>query len=156
MGDTYRINRMGGTHPNSTTVLTALIGQSKGLQFTAKTFTSVGYDLGVKYGSIGGSQIGPVNTVIIDAAPKWDAEGNMIEVIAIQNWIGPGWAGVPLNITITWQVPGNAAFTDRIWGAHLGGCALQTKKGDVVNIKMGSECTSIHPRGIDPFAYVPY
>ena len=156
MGAPYRIARVGGVHANLTVVLTAMEGQSAGLQYTTKTFTTVGYDLGLKYTKVGGTQIGPVNTVLAGADPKWDAEANLVEVGEIQEWMGPGWAGIHLNITCTWQIPGNRAYTDRILGAHLGSCAVASKKDDVTSVKLGSDVTSIMIRGLDPFATVTF
>lgn len=152
MGKNYRIPRYGGVHANLTVVLTPLMGRRKGVGHTLRTITSLNHDLAPKYSTIGGTQIAPVNVVLAGSQPKWDGEINMIEATEIQVWMGPGWAAVPLNIDITWQVPGNPAFTDNIFTAFLGPCSISSKKDDVVMAKLGSDCAAIWPRGIDPFA----
>ena len=68
--------------------------------------------------------------------------------------MGKGWAAIPMNLTLTWQVPGNPAFTDLIWGAHLGDDGTSSKKDGIVMSKIGSNITSLWPNGIDPFAPV--
>ena len=78
----------------------------------------------------------------------------MVEAKEIQAWLGAGWGGIRLNIDVTWQIPGNAAFTDNIRNTFIGPCSVSAKKDDVVMAKIGANCTSILPNGIDPFAQV--
>ncbi len=154
MSQSKRIARYGGVHANLTCVLTPLRGRARGRQWTLRTVTSLNHDLAPKYAGVGGPQIAPVNVVLAGSQPKWDGEINMIEAKEIQAWMGAGWAGIPMNIDITWQVPGNPSFTDVILNAYLGACSISSKKDDMVMAKIGSDCAAIWPNGIDPFAPV--
>lgn len=152
MSNPVRIARYGGVHANLTAVITALEGKAEGTSRTLRTVTSLNHDLAPKYAGVGGAQIAPVTVVLAGAQPKWDGEINMIEATELQLWLGPGWAGCRLNIDITWQVPGNPAFTDHIYTAYLGGCSISSKSDSVVMAKIGSDCAAIWPRGQNPFA----
>ena len=90
MATPVRIARYGGVHSNITAVIVPQQGQSRGLPYTTKTMNSIGYDLGVKYGHIGGTQIGPVNTILQGATPKWSGEMNLVEVTDLHKFIGAG------------------------------------------------------------------
>lgn len=152
MGQNFRMPRYGGIHANLTVTLTPTMGRRRGVPKPLKTMVSFNHDLAVKFSSVGGTQLAPVNVVISGSQPKWDGEMNMIEVVEIQGWLGAGWAKIPFNIDATWQVPGNPVFTDNLFNCFLGGCAVSSKKDDVIMVKVGSECAAIWPRGIDPFA----
>ena len=154
MSAAVQIARYGGVFANLTAVITALQGPSTGLQWTMRTLSSLDHDLAPKYASVGGTQIGPVAVTLAGSEPKWSGEMNMVEAKEIQAWLGAGWGGIRLNIDVTWQIPGNAAFTDNIRNTFLGPCSVSAKKDDVVMAKIGANCTSILPNGIDPFAQV--
>lgn len=154
MGDQLRIARYGAVHANLTATITALGGQSEGLQWTFKTLSAMDHDLAPKYAAVGGTQIGPVTVTLAGSEPKWTGECNMIEAKEIQAWLGPGWAGIKINIDITWQVPGNPAFTDNILDTFIGPCSVSSKKDDVVMAKLGANAGAIWPNGVDPFVAI--
>lgn len=154
MSENVRIARYGGVHANLTAVITALGGQAQGLQWTLRTVTSIDHDLAPKYASVGGPQIAPVTVTLAGSEPKWSGELNMVEAKEIQTWLGPGWAGIKINLDITWQIQGNSAFTDNIFDTFLGPCSVSSKKDDVVMAKIGANAGGIWPNGIDPFAAV--
>ena len=151
MSTPTRIARYGAVHAMLTWVITPLRGQSVGLQWTVKTCTSFDYDLGTKYASIGGTQIAPVAMTLAGSEPKWSAELAFMEMQDVRTFIGPGWAGIPCKMDLTWQVPGNSAFTDEIFDACLGDGGTTSKKDDQVMVKITGACSQIWPKGIDPF-----
>ncbi len=154
MGDNVQLPLYGVVHAQMTPVITALAGQSQDLSYTIRTIASLNHDLAPKYASVGGTQIVPVTTVLAGSEPKWDGEMNMMEFRVIIAWLGAGWAQIKIRLDITWQVPGNPAFTDNIFDTYIGSGAITSKKDDVVNCKIGANCSAIWPSGVDPFATV--
>lgn len=155
MGDkSYRLARYGVVHANLVAVATPKMGRRKGQQHTFKTMESVDVSLGIKYATIGGTQITPVAVALAGSDPKWSAEISFEEVREIRKWIGRGWAKVGFDISLTWQVPGRAAFTDLIFDAYLGDEGMSSKKDSAVTTKIGSQITALWPDGIDPFGAV--
>ena len=155
MSNPVRIARYGGVHADLTVTITPLLGPYAHVPITLRTVTTMNHDLAPKYAAVGGTQIAPVNLVLAGSAPKWDGEMNMIEATEVQRKMGPGWAGIPINVQAHWRVSGNPQFSDFIYGTYLGPCSIASKKDDIVKAKIGAECTAIHPRGIDPFAQRP-
>lgn len=143
--------RYGIVHAHLTAVLSPTLGRRTGQQYTFRTLESIDVTLGLKYASVGGTQITPVAIALAGSEPKWSGECSFGEVRAIRRWIGSGWAHVPCDITLTWQVPGRPAFTDLIFGAHLGDDGTASKKDGIVMSKIGSSIVALWPDGIDPF-----
>jgi hypothetical protein len=155
MGATnYRIARYGVVHAHLTATITPSLGVSEGLQWTVKTLESVDITLSLKYSAVGGTQISPVAIALSGSEPKWNGEMSFGEVQDIRRWMGPGWASIPVDITFTWQLPGQSPYTDYVYGAYLGDDGTSSKKDGVVMTKVGSNMTAFHPLGIDPFALV--
>lgn len=152
MGQSVRIPRYGGVFANLTMVITPTMGPNADNSLTLRTVSGLNHDVAPKFASVGGTQIGPVATVVAGSTPKWDGEMNFIEFGEVCAFLGPGWALCQIKIDVTWQVTGNPAFTDEIFGTFIGSGAQSAKKDDVVSCKIGAECTAIWPRGIDPFA----
>lgn len=155
MGDkSYRIARYGVVHANVTAVATAKLGRRKGQQWTFKTLEGIDVNLGIKYSTIGGTQITPVAVALSGSDPKWGAEISFGEVRELRRWIGTGWAKVGFDISLTWQVAGRPAFTDLIFDAYIGDEGVSSKKDSPVTAKIGSQITALWPDGIDPFGTV--
>lgn len=154
MGQTHRIARYGIVHAHLTCVFTPKLGVKAKQQWTAKTLESCDVTLALKYAKVGGTQITPVAIALAGSEPKWSGEMAFGEVREIRRWMGKGWAAIPLDIVLTWQVPGRPAFTDYVYGAYLGDEGMSSKKDGIVMAKVGSDITALHPDGIDPFAAV--
>lgn len=149
-----RIARYGIVHANLTCTASPTLGRRKGQQVVFKTLESIDVTLSLKYASVGGTQITPVAIALAGSEPKWSGEMSFGEVREIRRWLGAGWAFVPMDITLTWQVPGRPAFTDLIFDAHLGDDGVNSKKDGIVMAKIGSSITALHPDGINPFGNV--
>lgn len=151
MGISKRIGQYGIVHAHLTIVATPLLGMRKGQQWPFRTLESVDVTLSLKYASVGGTQITPVAIALAGSEPKWSGECSFGEVREIRRWLGKGWAAMPMNLTLTWQVPGRPAFTDKIFGAYLGDEGMSSKKDGIVMSKVGSNIVALWPDGIDPF-----
>lgn len=154
MGKSYRMARYGVVHANVTVVATPKVGRRKGQQWTFKTLEGIDVSLGIKYATVGGTQITPVAVVLAGSDPKWSGDISLGEVREVRRWIGVGWAHVGLDLTLTWQVTGRPAFTDLIFDAYLGDEGVSSKKDSNVMAKIGSQITALWPDGIDPFGVV--
>ncbi len=146
--------RYGLVHANMTWNITPLAGLKEGVPYTVKTCTSFDYGINPKYGSIGGTQYRPVTVSLTGSEPKYSAEISKVELKEIHAYIGPGWAGIPCNFEVTWQVLGttNSAFTDNFEICYVGDDGTASKYGsDNVMTKIGSPCANIVEDGIDAF-----
>lgn len=155
MGTAVRIARYGVVHAHLTIVGTPKLGRRRGQQWTFRTIESVDVTLSLKYASVGGTQITPVAIALAGSEPKWNAELSFGEVREVRRFMGTGWAAIPMDLVLTWQVPGRPAFTDYIFGAYLGDDGTASKKDGIVMSKIGSNITALHPDGIDPFGAIP-
>lgn len=141
MGKPAKTTRVGGVHAHATITLVCRPGQgcpNEGIPFTFTEMPSIDYSNAPKDVAIKGTQISVVTRAVADSDPKWSAECSLLERQRLFDFLSTGAAQFVLDITVTWQVPGGAAFTDTIEGCFTGDEGTTSKAGDAVMHKLGS------------------
>lgn len=151
MGKPFNLQGVGFSHIHITTTITPQTGPNAGQQFTFQQHKSAEYGNGAKVGAIEGPQMGPVQLYPGGAEPNWKLETTKREFNNYVAFVGPGWLVTPFDLTNTYQVPGEPAYTDYVDGCMLEDDTGKSSKGDAATVSLGGKCALVWPNGYHPF-----
>jgi hypothetical protein len=149
----FSINGVGYSHVHATVVMTPLLGRSAFLQMTIRTCKSFEFDNNAKAVGIAGPQMAPVQLAPGNAEPTWSLEMALVSARDFLHFIGPGYMVIPVDVQVTYQLPGRRAITDYVEHGLIEKDGTKSASGDATLVTIGGKCRIVRPNGINPFRF---